>query len=83
MFLFPGGVKVDLDGKTETVKVFVSCIAADMPAKAGMLNMKYHHGFYGCGSCENPGFSAKKIMAGITRTHRGVKRFVAARASEC
>ncbi|OWA54956.1 hypothetical protein BV898_19343 [Hypsibius exemplaris] len=54
------GVTLRLNGKLERVKFFVSRIVADMPAKAEMLNMVHHNGFYGCGICEYAGFSATR-----------------------
>ena len=35
-------------------------IAADTPAKAGLLNMILHNGKFGCPSCETPGTTTKK-----------------------
>ena len=49
-----------VNGKQTDIKIFVTKIAADTPAKASLLNMILYNGKFGCPSCETPGATTKK-----------------------
>ncbi|OWA54917.1 hypothetical protein BV898_19307 [Hypsibius exemplaris] len=75
---------IEVNGVKERIKVFVTRMAGDSPAKAEMLNMKYHNGFFGCGVCEAPGYTTAKgggtnhsyAPTGETFRRRTAKRMV-------
>ena len=60
------GFSVNVNGVSEKIKVYVSKVAADLPAKADLLNMIQHNGRCRCAICEYPGFTALK---GSGRNH--------------
>ena len=54
------GLNVKLNGEELVVNLFVTKGALDTHAKAGVLNMRYFDGFFGCSVCETPGIKTKK-----------------------
>lgn len=53
--LFSKGFNIVVDHETITVRLSVLCAVADLPAKAGLLNMTLFNGVEACITCTEPG----------------------------
>lgn len=58
--LYNEGVDVHVQDNTFNVRLAVVCGIADLPAKAGILNMTYFNGSDACITCEEPGVVVKQ-----------------------
>lgn len=54
------GLELNVNGNTVRIKVFVTKIAADIPAKSALLNMIGYNGAHGCSLCEMSGVVVKQ-----------------------
>lgn len=62
-----GGIEILHAGRKERVKVFLSHVTVDAPAKADILNMKHHNGY-----CR----VAKKTHLSLFAPHNQVTNFI-------
>ena len=56
------GVRICIDTEEVRVKLKVLCCTADIPAKAGLLNMTYFNGSEACITCKEPGVLVRQAL---------------------